>query len=163
MPANPTYTYTGQPATDSKDAVRFTLADMNRDGLGWMLTDEEILWTLTQEGNNVYRAAARCADTIAAQHAGNRDVSQKRIGDLQIMYARQQGAMKDWFDIARAMRRLANRAIMPYAGGLSKTEANADRLDPDLVQGAFHRGMHDSRKVPAQEGGPLASTQRWST
>ena len=56
--------YTGQPLTDTRDAVRHTIGDTNNDDL--LLTDGEVDYHLNENGGDVLAAAADCAEAIAA-------------------------------------------------------------------------------------------------
>jgi len=56
--------YTGQPQTDQKDAVRHTIGDTDNSDL--LLTDAEINYHLNENGGKVLAAAAACAEAIAA-------------------------------------------------------------------------------------------------
>jgi len=142
MPAEPTYTYSSNPATDSKDAVRALLADHNKDGKGWMLSDEEILWALSTEGGTL-RAAAACAEMIAGQFTGpKRNITLRTVGDLRIQSGSRGGASEDWYALARTLRNRANRSALPISGGVDLDD-RFDRLDRSLLQPEFVRGMDD--------------------
>lgn len=144
MPAEPTYTYSTNPATDDKDAVRFLLRDTNPDALGWLVSDEEILFALQTEGGR-YFAAAQCAEVIAARFSGpGRSVAEKRIGDLAISGAggRMAKGAEDWIAVARMLRTRAGRAAMPLAGGVDRIDRES-RTDTALLQPDFTRGMND--------------------
>lgn len=56
--------YTGQPLTDPRDAVRHTVGDTDNGDL--LLTDAEIDYHLNENGGNASMAAADCAEAIAA-------------------------------------------------------------------------------------------------
>ena len=145
MPAEPTYTYSSNPATDDKDAVRALIMDTNYDGNGWMLSDEEILWLLSTEGGQFQSAAAAC-EMVAAKFTGpSRNIIIKRIGDLMKTSggARGGGAAGDsWHALAATLRQRAARGAMPRAGGID-VEDRQDRNDSSLLQPAFFRGQDD--------------------
>ena len=61
------WNYTGNPASSNMDAVRFLIHDT--DPGDQKLQDEEINWLLTEEGQNVYRAAAMACMRLAAIYA----------------------------------------------------------------------------------------------
>lgn len=147
MPADSNYTYSSNPATDDKDAVRALLGDTNKDGKGWMLSDQEILWLLSTEGSQLASAAAG-AEMIAAQFTGpNRNIVIKRIGDLMKASGGARGggasAGGDWMSYAHMLRKRIARGAMPIAGGISQDDREPDRSDPGTVQPQFRVGMDD--------------------
>lgn len=144
MPAVPTFTFSGNPGTDTKDAVRALIQDTNSDGLGWLLSDETILWAIKTEGQQ-FIAAAFCAEMIAALYTGpQRNVAEKRIGDLMIQYGRNtKGGAEDWHSVARMWRRRASRGAVPGHGGIDVLDRTNDALDPSLIQPQFKVGEDD--------------------
>lgn len=74
------FTYTGDPAGNSRDKVRFLIQDT--DSNNPHITDEEIAWLLT-EWADVYDAAAQAADILAGSYAHKADYS-KSVGDLSL-------------------------------------------------------------------------------
>jgi len=98
-----TATYSGNPSTTTKDAVRFLVQDTDVTTSGVVrLQDEEINWVLTQQ-TNVFLAAAECADIIAAYWA---KIQNTRIGPLNI----QRGQAVPFYQaLAEALRRTAQR------------------------------------------------------
>ena len=138
MPADPTYSYSSNPATDDKDAVRALLADTNFDGKGWMLSDEEILWAISTQGGQ-YQSAAFCAEMIAGRFAGpKRDIISLRIGDLQKQSGGRFGVT--WLTMADVWRKRASMGAAPIAGGVELLDRE-DRTDGSLLQPEFVRGM----------------------
>lgn len=139
MPAEPTYTYSFNPATDTKDAVRALIADHNQDGKGWLLSDQEVLFAITSEGSPRL-AAAMCAEMIAGMFTGpKRNIIELRIGDLQKSSPRNSAA-DDYYDLAKTLRARARRGAVPVAGGVELTDRQ-DRTDTSLLQPEFARGM----------------------
>lgn len=76
-----TWTYSGSPATSTRDQVRFLTGDTS--DLDEQLQDEEIDWLLTQT-SSVYRAAAQGCEAIASKYARLID---KTVGSLSIRYS----------------------------------------------------------------------------
>jgi hypothetical protein len=97
-----TTTYTGDPNSSSKDAVRFLVQDTDVS-LGIVrLQDEEIEWVLTKQ-SNVFLAAAECAEQIALYWS---KVQNTRIGPLNI----QRGQAPLFYQqLADRLRHTANR------------------------------------------------------
>ena len=77
------FSYSGDPATANKDAVRFLLQDVeNTTRRPALLQDEEIDWLLQQE-DDVYLAAANGAERLAARARG---IGRKKVGSTDIEY-----------------------------------------------------------------------------
>lgn len=72
------WTYSGDPATNDKDKVRFLIGDT--DQTDQLLQDEEITYLLS-ETPNVLLVASRAAKAIAAKFSRQAD---KAVGDLRI-------------------------------------------------------------------------------
>lgn len=72
-----TWDYSGDPRTSKKDAVRFEVGDT---GAELLISDEEILYTLEQEADDVSLAAARCCEAIAAKFMQEYD---QAIGEIK--------------------------------------------------------------------------------
>lgn len=99
---SPTYTYTGDPSTSDKDAVRFLCQDTDMTAGAVRISDEEINWLLTQQ-SNVFLTAAQCADEIAGYWAR---VQNTRIGPLNIQRSQ---AVTFYQMVAEKLRHTASR------------------------------------------------------
>lgn len=131
----PVSAYSGDPSISTKDAVRYRLGDT--DASNWMLSDQEINYSLTIYPNPL-RAAASCARTLSARYA--RRVS-KRVGDLAINYS---DMAKNFADLATVLDREADRqAAIPYIGGISQADVDAVESDTDRRSGGFRQGFGD--------------------
>lgn len=104
-----------------------------------LLQDEEIDWLLTQE-SNVYRAAARCCDSLVARGGS---IGSKTVGDLSIAYN-----VEFYRGLAADLRARGQGDQTPMVGGLSVNEKITDRADADAIQPAFARGLHDDIGAP---------------
>lgn len=113
----PTYSYSGDPSTSSKDQVRFLLNDKGPDT--WLLSDEEIAWSLTQD-TNVFMAAALNAEQIASYYSSRTD---KTIGPLTI---RNGDKAQSYTSLARRLRIMAGQ----YAKGVAvvMTQSSQDHI-----------------------------------
>lgn len=98
----PTYTYTFDPSTSDKDAVRFLCQDTDVTVGVVRLADEEINWVLVEQ-SNLFLAAAQCADTISAYWAR---VQNTRIGPLNIQRSQ---AVTFYQAVAARLRETADR------------------------------------------------------
>lgn len=129
-----TWTYTGNPATDAKDAVRFHIGDTKT--ADQQLSDEEILWLLSTYGgtlNSAYHAAL----SLEAIYA--RDVD-KQVGDLRIAASQR----RDGYTVlAKNIKRRITSAASPYGGGISISDKSAVVSDSNRVAPVFYRGQLD--------------------
>ena len=73
--------YSGDPASSDKDAVRFLIQDT--DCANNIFEDEEINWTLTEEAN-IYMTAACLLDNAINNSSGS--LSSKKVGDLSLAF-----------------------------------------------------------------------------
>lgn len=120
----PSYSYSGDPSTSSKDSVRFLLSDKGPDT--WLISDEEIAFLLSQN-SNLYYAAALGAEGIAASYSKQQD---KTIGPLTI----RNGDKADKFtSLARRLRLQAAR----YTGGITALTTQ------ESTQHIFYLGQTD--------------------
>jgi hypothetical protein len=78
MAATGTATYNDDLST-TKDKVRFLLGDTASP---YELSDGEIAWLLSEDGDRPYYAAASGARTLAAKYAG--EESSRSLGDLSV-------------------------------------------------------------------------------
>jgi hypothetical protein len=134
------FTYSGDPASSSRDAVRFLLNDTSTASAE--LNDAEVEW-LVAEQPNVYRAAAQGARQLATQAANG--VASKTVGSLTLTYSER--ATK-WLDIADSLDDKAKKglgsAIAAYSGGISKMDKEAIASDTDFDEPWFYRDMWDN-------------------
>lgn len=131
------WTYSGNPGSSQKDMVRFLISDTNTNRQ--LVLDEEIEWLLTQE-MNVYMAAAAACRSLVIKAGG---VRRKRISDFDISY--------DVQFYARTMAELTARGSsyqIPYAGGISITDKQAQQADPDAVTPAIVRDLDNNPLAP---------------
>lgn len=130
-----TWTYSGDPSTSAKDAVRFRIGDTDADDQ--QISDEEISWLLTEEGSNIYAASAQACDGIAAKYARLVDQS---AGELSVKFSQRQ---THYTNLAAQFRaKNAKSAPIPFAGGISKASKESVRSNEDRVRPAFRRDMH---------------------
>lgn len=129
-----TTTYSGDPASSSKDAVRFLIQDT---AAPWLLQDEEIEYVLTLYPSPQV-AAAQCARAIAMNFA--RLAKSKKVGDLSIDYGERAKFYKELADQLEASGNIAG--VIPYSGGISVSdkltvEQNTDRVKPPFKVDQF--------------------------
>jgi predicted alpha/beta hydrolase family esterase len=137
------WSYSQDPSSSSKDTVRFYVGDtIEADP---QISDEEITFLITEEGDNLLRAAARGAEMIAAHYARQVD---KSVGGLSLSAGRRQEKYE------RLAKQLWNRASrvgkgLPtaYAGGISITDKIVQIEDTDRVRPDFHKDQMDNDSV----------------
>lgn len=170
--SGPTYTYSGDPDTDTKDAVRSLLGDTkgtDDDGTGWFLSDEEILWHVDQAGTaNVMLIAADCAETIGSRvsaSAASAVRGTKKVGDLQIGVAGidVKYSADHWNERARTLRSRVSRGAKPQAGGIDRDDKMQRERDTTLTTPSFKRGQFDNPQVGYQPGGAVVTDEDWRT
>lgn len=135
------WTYS-DPGLNTKDQVRYLVGDTDSDDP--LVTDEEILWQLGQQGSTKQAAIA-----VARQ--------------LSIKFARyatvRDGASSiDWNERAKQYRQivedlqhdlLLQDGLVPYAGGISVGDKEAVEQDTDRTVPAFTRTLHEYPGEPA--------------
>ena len=89
------WSYSGDPASSDKDAVRFLIGDTDVDES--FVTDEEINWAIANN-SNVYAAAAEVAENLAAKFATNAE--QIKVGPLFETY---QNRSARYADVAKRL------------------------------------------------------------
>lgn len=143
------WTYSGNPAASTKDAVRFEIQDVF--SAKPLLQDEEIVYALSKEGGEepdmreVLSAAAFCAETLSMRFAAQADTV---IGSIQATYTKQASG---WASRAQDLRRRAQGAggvLMPAA---SRSEKHLLRKDRDRVQPAFRRDQFKQHETGGRE------------
>jgi len=103
------WTYSGNPASSSLDAVRFEIGDTDQSDQ--LLQNEEIEYCLDQE-SNFFGAAARSCEVIARKFA--------RLADSAMGKTKIQASQKSqaYAKMAVALRRRATGYHEPFAGAL---------------------------------------------
>ncbi len=138
-----TWTYSGDPATNARDSVRFLVGDTDTNDQ--LVSDEEIAWTNNQvtgsdtATTDLYTVAYRVMIAIASKFSR---LANQAIGDMRVDLSQKA-------DNARAqaeqLKQLAGREnLVPVptreasASATSKsTGDNADRVDPFFTSGQF--------------------------
>lgn len=136
-----TNSYSGDPASSSKDAVRFWTGDTSAP---WLLSDEEINYTLTSYPST-QRAAAACLRKVAASYARK---PSRSVGDLSISYsdmAKQYAAAADALE-AQANANDATGAL-PYSGGISVSDMEGVDSNTDRVKPPFRNRQFDNPRT----------------
>lgn len=132
-------------ASGRLNTVRLLLGDT--DTLDQQVQDEEVLFSLSQTGNNVYYAAAWLAKTVASQYARKVDVSLD--GALSAKYSDLSKQYKALSEALEYQGKKAGAAVGVVAGGMTISDINAVRGNTDRVEGSFRRDRF--RNPPSYE------------
>ena len=132
------WSYSGRPSVDNpKDVVRFLIGDTNPEDK--QLDDCEIQYLLAMEGDPLSAAICAVYGLIALY---SRDFDGK-FGDSQS--AKPAEAYRALLDDLLAKR--ARQPVKMYAGGLSRSEKQAEEVDTDRVRPAFTRATGANRRA----------------
>ena len=138
------WTYSGDPAGSSRDAVRF-LVGQTSSSESIILYDTEVDFAIAEESNN-YGAAALLSEALASKYSGL--LNRKKVGDLELEYS---DRATEFRNKGKGLRAQAAAKVGPYMGGQTVAEKNTDRDNTALVQPSFAVGMMD-------QGFPSGST-----
>jgi len=123
----------------TRDRVRVLIGDTDVDDQ--QLTDEEIAFFLSSEGNQ-YAASALACRVLAAKYARYAD---KWVGDLKILASQKSRAYER---LAEAYDTQANASAsfsgVPSAGGIYVADKDEQEADTSLVTPSFRRGSMDN-------------------
>lgn len=141
------YTYSGDPESSTKDAVRFWIQDT---AAPWQTSDQEINYVLTQFSNPMLAAAQVCR-ALAAKYARLPD---KKVGDFGISWGE---LTKAYTAIAQWLQAQGQTfGVTPYSGGISKADIRNVNSNPDRRKPPFRRNQFDN-----PQGGNQTSSVGW--
>jgi hypothetical protein len=140
-----TWSYSGNPGESEKDAVRFAIPD-NTVQTALSVSDEEITYTLEEEGS-VLGASAACCESIGRRLTMQADLS---TGDLKLTYSKQ---AETFAQRAKDLRLRAQGSHAPTSAGLSISEKEGFAEDTDEVQPLFRRGQFSSPGAGGMDDG----------
>jgi len=135
------WTYSGNPASSTRNAVRFYLGDTNTNDQ--QISDEELDFLIALYPIDII-AAYYAATSISQRYAGA--VQSKSIDGLSITYG---DRYKHYSSLAMSL--LSHAALhgssiaRPYAGGISISDYIEVQNDPDRLAPAFSRGMMEDK------------------
>jgi hypothetical protein len=141
-----TFSYSGNPASSDRDAIRFLVGDT--DTTEPLIWDEEIDFLITTwlNKNSVYWTASTVAEAIAARFA--REITTSADGESLGASELQQ----KYLDLASRLRVLHQTLLT--GGNVDAGGVNAgEQVDPSVVPLAFGTGMHDSVEAGQQDYG----------
>ena len=136
------WTYSGDPATNARDAIRFLIGDTDTNDQ--LINDEEIAWINNQlTGSDtaltaLYNAAYRGCVTIASKFSRLADQS---VGDLKVSMSQKAKAYREQAAYLLEMAGREGSVPTPYAGGITITDKEIDLDNTDLVRAGFYKGQ----------------------
>ena len=147
-----TWTYSGDPASNARDAIRFLTGDTDTNDQ--LINDEEIAWTNNQDTGSdtattaLYEVAYRVMIAIASKFSRLADQS---VGDLKVdMFQKATNAREQAALLKQQALREGNTPT-PYAGGISVSDKEIDEENSDIVQPYFSRGQFTNKRGGANE------------
>jgi hypothetical protein len=147
-----TWTYSGDPASNARDAIRFLTGDTDTNDQ--LINDEEIAWTNNQVTGSdtattaLYEVAYRVMIAIASKFSRLADQS---VGDLKVdMFQKATNAREQAALLKQQALREGNTPT-PYAGGISVSDKEIDEENSDIVQPYFSRGQFTNKRGGANE------------
>lgn len=122
------WTYSADPTSSNKDAVRWLVGDTNPDAP--LVQDEEINFCLMEFNGEIYRAASVTARNIAAFFTSEAQSSSKSVGGLSLS--------KSFGDKAQRYERLS-KSLLARSRQVNPPLVNADNeaLGAELTVGKF--------------------------
>jgi len=156
-----TWTYSGDPATNARDSIRFLVGDTDTNDQ--LVSDEEIAWTnseVTGSGTattDLYTVAYRVMIAIASKFSR---LANQAIGDMRVDLSQKADNARKQAEELRALAGRENLVPVPYAGGISISDklidrGNSDRVDPFFTSGQFANtsdyGASDARAYPGDD------------
>lgn len=129
--------YTGNPATNNRDRCRWYLGDTDAEDP--LVSDEEIAAALTDEGSNVRRAAAQCAEHLAAYFSREAD---KSYDDYRVSLSQRASS---FLTLSNRLRDRSTISLVaaPWAGGISQSDKESRAADTDRELPAFTMRQFD--------------------
>ena len=137
-----TWTYSGDPATNARDSIRFLVGDTDTNDQ--LVSDEEIAWTnseVTGSGTattDLYTVAYRVMIAIASKFSR---LANQAIGDMRVDLSQKADNARKQAEELRALAGRENLVPVPYAGGISISDKNIDRENTDRVDPFFTSGQ----------------------
>jgi len=124
------WTYTADPSSSSKDAVRYLIGDVNE--ADQLVQDEEIYFNLAEVNNEIYRAASNTCYNLAAKFTGQAQSVSKSVGGLSLSTSLGDKAMR-YERLAKDLL-LRGRRLNPPS-----ISADPNALGAELHVGEFDR------------------------
>lgn len=135
-----TWTYSQDPKTSPRNAMRFMLNDVTSTDP--LFSDEELDYLL-YEWVDVYEACRAGAETLAAKFERLAETTSKSVGDIKVTESYRLKS-KSYRELAGSFiaRRMRKSPPSPWASPNS-LKATGDRVNP-VFSGDFHIGQNDN-------------------
>lgn len=135
-----TWTYSGDPSANNRDAVRFLTGDTNTTDQ--LVTDEEIAFALSQKGNEIYASSIYVVKAIIAKFARDTD---SQIESVRIDASSRVNNLTALLSQLIASAQDEDGMASPLVYGVSVAAMDAADLDTDRPPSAFGK---DQFKYP---------------
>jgi hypothetical protein len=130
-----------------RDAVRSLIGDTDSAD-PQPLTDAEVAWLLTENGDSAYRAAAAAARKLAGYYSRQADI---RNGALSVSSSQRAKAFR-LLALELDAQSFAAGGASVFVGGISISANTALDEDEDAVQPSFRIGQDDYPGTAAHDG-----------
>lgn len=143
------WSYSGDPSTSTRDAVRFRLGDTSPNDP--VFSDGEVDYLVSSEGS-VSEAVIAGARTALARYARLVDEANESK-DEKASKSHSQRVAQFQVLLLQLERGRGKRVSGIFAGGISRAGKEAQELDEDRVAPAFRRELHNNPDIlPRGEG-----------
>lgn len=122
-------------ASGRLNTVRLLVGDT--ETLDQQVQNEEIMFALSENGDNIYYAAAWSARNIASKYS--RKVNTSLDGALKADYSDLSRQYKVLADDLEYQGKTSGAVIGVLAGGITKSSVNAVRANTNRIEGSFRR------------------------
>ena len=122
-------------ASGRLNTVRLLVGDT--ETLDQQVQNEEIMFALSENGDNIYYAAAWSARNIASKYS--RKVNTSLDGALKADYSDLSKQYKVLADDLEYQGKTSGAVIGVLAGGITKSSVNAVRANTNRIEGSFRR------------------------
>lgn len=129
--------YSGNPAYSAKDQTRFLVGDTNK--FDQLLSDQEIVWLLSQYNNTPMNAAIRACETIVTRFSRLAD---ETVGKVRIEYSQKAKGYMTTLTMLRT--RLALEDAAPFAGGINVSDKINNYQNTNNVRPDFYKHMMEN-------------------
>ena len=134
------WTYSGDPSSSAKDAVRFLIGDTN--STNQLLQDAEISYLLNLYNQAPMNAAIRACETIMAKYSRLADES---AGQVSISFSQRAKGYSSM--LANLKTRLYSEDCGIIAGGISVSDKTRVQLNSDRVKPEFNKHMFENDQI----------------
>jgi len=141
-----TWSYSGNPADSTRDAVRFLIGDT--DTTDQLISNEEINYFVTEFGN-ARRSASEAARSIAAKFAR---LMNRSIGGLSADFSAKYRQYLELADNLLSKEEMSPVAL--YISGYSRSEKEAVELDTDREPTFSRKGIMDNPRYQPSDESP---------